>query len=383
MKNPYLEVIRGFAALEVFMAHVLMFFPVISSKPIFKLVGGYGHEAVIVFFMLSGIVIYISQSYKPKNKKEFILNRFKRIVPIYWLAILISLLAMYLIAQSEFPSIEKIFTSFLLLGNAHSIVSNGPIWSLTYEMIFYYLFALTIGINQKNKITIWFIAALGFLIVYLFTPGQSQKSFSILAVISYSIIWLFGYKLVEISRYINFSFRDSIFSFLLIIIVSRIDYLGKDYVIVNDLINSLLAAPIFIHVLNKTNNEAPAERPILFFLAGMYLILIFMLFLLSNADFNNKIIYSIVPAFYILSYYVFIKVDFNKINALLIKIGMYLGVISFSFYILHYPFLYLFSFKFHENQILGLLICVCIIFPLCFFLEKYYQPFLMRLLSKK
>lgn len=136
-----LEALRGFAAIFVVVHHMIHhnqyldpnFFP----KKL-KYVEPPGHFCVLIFFVLSGYVIGISNKNKLTTDKilPYIKKRFLRIYPIYFISICITLL----IAVPY--SFSTILSNFALIQGAASEViwENNPIWSLNYEVFYYLLF---------------------------------------------------------------------------------------------------------------------------------------------------------------------------------------------------------------------------------------------------
>jgi exopolysaccharide production protein ExoZ len=160
-----IQVLRGFAALNVVYFHVI----IISksyNQPVefFAFLAGWGANGVDVFFVISGFVMVYSQSVREKTPLSFIVNRTLRIVPIYWF-LTICLLLLYLLFPSNFRQLklsmaDTIF-SFLFLsgasGNEFPVLYVG--WTLEYEMLFYILFCAGIFIKRKHA-SIFFPASI-------------------------------------------------------------------------------------------------------------------------------------------------------------------------------------------------------------------------------
>ncbi|MCX7121956.1 MAG: acyltransferase, partial [Gammaproteobacteria bacterium] len=114
----------------------------------------FGFSGVDIFFVLSGFIIYYSTVQKPQlTSSEFLLRRFIRIFPVYWIAIIV-ILSMYGIGMF-YPNlfgkhqviyeavkaggVKFIFISFILLPFTNpSLLSVS--WTLSFEMLFYFLF---------------------------------------------------------------------------------------------------------------------------------------------------------------------------------------------------------------------------------------------------
>src|ERR1700744_3208005 len=93
MKLGKLEAIRGFAAVYVVIYHFVGFTVLQDKFPaIAKLLFRFGQEAVILFFLLSGFVIYLSVATKPDTSfKKFFLKRLVRIYPILIISFILSI----------------------------------------------------------------------------------------------------------------------------------------------------------------------------------------------------------------------------------------------------------------------------------------------------
>ncbi|WP_343525574.1 acyltransferase [Sphingomonas sp.] len=147
---------RGVAALLVVLHHVGS---IMAEGRFFGAQPFGGHLSnfnvgVDFFFVLSGFIItWIHQADIGHADRlgRFARRRFLRIFPPYW-AILIPLLLLYL----AFPNLGRdhqrqpvnILLSFLLLPNTvHPVL--GVAWTLTYEIMFYAVFALIIAMGQR------------------------------------------------------------------------------------------------------------------------------------------------------------------------------------------------------------------------------------------
>lgn len=165
-----LDSIRGIAALVVLYHHIFKlntetFKGFLSSDmyEIFHFISDLNHEAVLLFFIISGFSIGLSTFKRPLTNKTtvngYLYRRFKRILPIYWMAILLSLsvgIVLNITYLDDF-SVRNFLGNLLFLQTSSSIPEswvvpyglNGPLWSLSFEMFFYLLFPLVYFINQK------------------------------------------------------------------------------------------------------------------------------------------------------------------------------------------------------------------------------------------
>jgi peptidoglycan/LPS O-acetylase OafA/YrhL len=169
----------------------------------------YGAFGVAVFFLISGFVIPISL--RNLSTGQFLIRRFFRIYPVYWICLLISL-AMYAASAWYWstPLSERVSWSYLasnlaLLHSASGIPSLDFVcWSLAVEVKFYLVFAVIflVGKNAHQVVSI----CIGFLALccaatYVTTHGNDPASF-----VAY---------LVSDMKYMSFMFLGCLFYYLL------------------------------------------------------------------------------------------------------------------------------------------------------------------------
>lgn len=147
---PYVDILRGFAAVSVVVYHVIALlhwdaFPT-STPLVWFRTGGFG---VDLFFVISGMVISLSAFSGIERdgagfRLPFLLRRAARIVPLYYLTATLFLLAV----APEFmqrPDIVNQIVSHLLFFHNMSWLTHGgidgPNWSVATEMQFYLLIA--------------------------------------------------------------------------------------------------------------------------------------------------------------------------------------------------------------------------------------------------
>jgi exopolysaccharide production protein ExoZ len=175
-----IQALRAFAALNVVIFHTL---GVASMKGyetvLFKFLEGWGSNGVDIFFVISGFVMVYIQTKNPKSVFEFLKNRIKRIVPLYW-SLTAFLTIIYYFFSTKF-SIQHSLNSFLfasrLFGKDLPLISQG--WTLEYEMFFYLVFGISIIAKRHNtalisSILLILLVAFGFIapIVIEFTFGM-------------------------------------------------------------------------------------------------------------------------------------------------------------------------------------------------------------------
>lgn len=154
-----LQALRAFAAWVVVCHHFMqIFFDFQASGPIGQLFTDRGAAGVDIFFVISGLVIYLSTCDKAIEPRQFLLNRALRIVPAYWFYT--ALMATLLLVCSQWMP-HQAFTWHHLLLSLLFIPAENPGgyglyptlnvgWTLNFEMFFYLLFGLAFLVRQRH-----------------------------------------------------------------------------------------------------------------------------------------------------------------------------------------------------------------------------------------
>ena len=147
---PELEGLRGIVASYVAIHHSLGNVPSIHSHPaLFPL--RFGIEAVLIFFVLSGFVIsYSTEKSKSIDWRIYCGLRLRRIFPIFLLALGLSYIAQaYAMGRVVPVDWKNLLGNLLMMQDVNKpgiwvdpFCGNGPLWSLSYEMWFYGLYAV-------------------------------------------------------------------------------------------------------------------------------------------------------------------------------------------------------------------------------------------------
>ncbi|CAM3786801.1 acyltransferase [Mucilaginibacter galii] len=190
-----LESLRGFASIYVAVGHWILWN---KLNPIFDSLFKFGTEAVTTFFLLSGFVIFYSTLKSSDiNLKDYFIRRFRRIYFPFVCAIIVSI-AIY---QSLDISLSEFLGNLFLLqdqrrtpGNiVNPFLGNQPLWSLSYEWIFYLIFPFIFRAikNTKRRVHIVGVFSLLSFGIYLLFPNH------ILLVFAHFILWWTGLELAE------------------------------------------------------------------------------------------------------------------------------------------------------------------------------------------
>ncbi|MFT7264937.1 MAG: peptidoglycan/LPS O-acetylase OafA/YrhL [Halioglobus sp.] len=217
-----IDLLRGLAAQLVVLNHMrATFFLDFGSLPdrnpltiVFYTLTGFGHQGVIIFFVLSGFLVggagfrqYLSLSYTPWR---FFLRRLTRL----WLVLIPALVLTFLIdtiGRHQGVSLYEgaffdLFTSGpdpsgdidtswqfkTLLGNVFFLQTietsvygtNSPLWSLAYEFWYYVLFILGMASAASNlPLTLRVASSIGMLIAVVYLPMN---------ILLHGLIWAAG-----------------------------------------------------------------------------------------------------------------------------------------------------------------------------------------------
>ena len=155
------QALRALAAWVVVFHHVMqVFFDFQADSLVGWLFAERGAVGVDIFFVISGLVIYLSTQGKSITPWRFMLNRVLRIVPAYWFY---SLLAALIIALANPVMPVQAFDLHHLLLSLFFIPAENPGgfglyptlnvgWTLNYEMFFYLLFALAFIVTERLRL---------------------------------------------------------------------------------------------------------------------------------------------------------------------------------------------------------------------------------------
>jgi peptidoglycan/LPS O-acetylase OafA/YrhL len=310
-KFYWLDLLRGLSAIAVFAGHLRSFFfldygeiqPNILAK-IFYFLTGFGHQSVIIFFVLSGFFIAKTiEEAVEKQKwsfKTYFINRFLRLelvlIPALFLGLFWDTFGLlyypqsagylgHISAMQEATPVGRLGTS-VFFGNIFFLQtiltptfgSNAPLWSLANEFWYYMIFPfLYFSLTKHFSILIrLFCILIAFLLLFLI--GYR--------IAIYFLIWLIGAAI--------FHFRNAY---------------SKKYVI--DILQ-----------LNKT-------------LKIVFFIFLFTLFFIRNnieyPQFNDAIL-SIISGVFIL------LLSYKKMDNIALKnTTNYLSNISYTLYLTHIP----------------------------------------------
>jgi len=201
-----LQYLRAFAAFIVVYSHATLQVP--EWQSVLPATGTYG---VDIFFVISGfIMVYIT---KPTNTpKQFIKNRIRRVVPLYWFFTLLMALVLFFV-PSVFKTGEFQWHTVLqsLFFIPHYSIQNpsyiwpivAPGWSLNYEMYFYTTFALSLFLPQRFRVamvigcigTLWLLATISGSQIAILRFLAEPSVFEFIAGMLLAVLWQQGFQL--------------------------------------------------------------------------------------------------------------------------------------------------------------------------------------------
>jgi peptidoglycan/LPS O-acetylase OafA/YrhL len=167
--SVYLDLVRFGAALVVMLDHA---WPVVAPR--FPLPWP-GHQAVVVFFVLSGFVIAYVADQKETTLSEFALHRVARIWSVALPALALGALVSVVVRSTTIPdlgappagileSAKDLLINVIFMGQAWTVTVEPPLdppyWSLNYEVWYYIIFASVTYFRGWSRLSIAAIAML-------------------------------------------------------------------------------------------------------------------------------------------------------------------------------------------------------------------------------
>src|ERR1700744_1283352 len=156
-----LQGLRAIAALLVVLDHaltVIIGHP-FAVHPLEDFSWFIGEQGVATFFVISGFIMTYTtwnKFEKPLAALDFSSQRLIRIVPLYWLGTIFAILLIttHLWHLPKSLTLETIVKSLALVpyvegdGDIRPILGQG--WTLTYELMFYAVFAVALGLKRSH-----------------------------------------------------------------------------------------------------------------------------------------------------------------------------------------------------------------------------------------
>ncbi len=360
-----LDGLRGVAALMVVWYHIFEGFAFAEGSSIGFF--NHGYLAVDLFFMLSGFVI--SYSYDDRMGKEltigkFIKRRLVRLHPMVIMGAVVGMIAFLIQGGIKWDgsgnSAGWIVTAFVaalflfpawpgakydIRGNGEMFPLNGPCWSLFFEYIGSFLYALFIWRLPKRFLTL-FCAAMGLILYWFALTDQS----------GYGMIGV-GWTL-DGANFFGGLIR-MLFPFTLGMVLSR--------------------------------NFRPTKVKGVFWIAALLLFILFSVpFIESRGGIPFNSIYELAIISIAFPLIVWFGASDTITSRLSLSICKFLGDISYPLYITHYPVMYLFYSWLIEKRLYTLsetwpavILAIALSITIGYLSMRFYETPVRRWLSGK
>lgn len=178
--NMQVEGLRGVLSFSVFIHHCVISFSYYQSgvwkAPEALFYDKLGSCPVVIFFFLTGYLFFeetMRSRILQTKYTEFLKKRFFRIYPAYFFSICLVMFFIFLKTNftllEDVPTILKSLVSWIFVGLPNGVfqdvnqflhstlVDAGVIWSLRYEVLFYFLCPLFVSWYFKNKKSLWWM----------------------------------------------------------------------------------------------------------------------------------------------------------------------------------------------------------------------------------
>ncbi len=168
VRLPFLDGLRGIAALIVAIGHMVFLVPSVSSPglataglvDVMLWPARFGTQMVFLFLLVSGFSLYYSERTRtargrpPTTLRQFVLRRWWRIAPVYYVALALGIGTVLLLPPFELRPENQTALQLDVAGIASHLVflhnlrpewlyqGNAPLWSIAYEAQLYALFPL-------------------------------------------------------------------------------------------------------------------------------------------------------------------------------------------------------------------------------------------------
>jgi peptidoglycan/LPS O-acetylase OafA/YrhL len=272
-RYDYIDAMRGWAILSVIAFHCLdgsYTFPE-EIKTVFL----HGNKGVQLFYIISAFTIFLTlkqrETVERKLFTNFFIRRFFRIAPMYYLAIIFSLILFSLGIAYQYGEITSgnILSNFTFMHGVSPYWINGLVpggWSITVEMMFY--ISAPFLLKKIKSLS----AAILFLILGLFVSALYSKFLLMFPLIDNISLW---------NEFVYFSFPNQLPVFasgiVLYFIVCERDRISSEVVLV-------MGFYVLLSLLSST-----FRLPIIFYFSVAFCLIIYALSRHKNLLLVNKL----------------------------------------------------------------------------------------------
>ena len=168
------------------------------DRPVMHYFISHANVGVSYFFILSGFiltVVYDPEFFSKKGSlKKFFVARFARIYPVYFLALLLAVVSIFLYARDLFSFPTAISNALLLQGwiPSHVKLYNTPGWSLSAEAFFYLIFPWLIykvfrnsfSLSAVTALTVWLLSFAAMLFILHLPESNINENIRLFRVVN-------------------------------------------------------------------------------------------------------------------------------------------------------------------------------------------------------
>jgi peptidoglycan/LPS O-acetylase OafA/YrhL len=204
-KSRYLELdaLRGIAVLAVALYHYTFaydfHFKLLSDKKFYL---HHGNLAVHLFFIISGFVIFLTLE-KSKKKADFLVSRFSRLYPSYWVAMVATTIFVTVLpvptlgnyTLKEFAVNLTMFEGFTKIRLIDQVY-----WTLKMELSFYIIMYIVYLNRLLRKIEWVCLAWLTLSLLSPLYPVHLKKYIDVLLVLEYAPLFIAGINFYRIKN---------------------------------------------------------------------------------------------------------------------------------------------------------------------------------------
>ncbi|MER8954742.1 acyltransferase [Mesorhizobium sp. M0833] len=171
-----IQILRGLAALMVVTYHLPAALGMLDLDiPVLN-------SGVDLFFVISGFVMVLSTENRRPDHRAFLMQRFTRVVPFYWVMTFLMVAALWLFADRA-VSLEQTTNSLLFIPYLDTVTGYvqpvlGVGWTLNLESLFYILFAATMSFGKWTQMAaVGVVFAIAVAVRIIFKPAADTVLF--------------------------------------------------------------------------------------------------------------------------------------------------------------------------------------------------------------
>ena len=410
-KQPFIQTVeaaRGLAAIEVLAYHVVEIFNLHQFSQLKYLLYpfSFGHEAVIFFFVLSGFSIhynYAAKNFRQRSEiKSYYFARWLRLYPLLIGALLLTLVLVLVGHSLSVTSYTGLWNSSFInsiIGSSLLAVdlrthsgywiatprTNPPIWSLSYEAIYYLIYPMLWWLNSRlSIISVTIIAGLISIIALVITNYLGANHLA--NVLAYYLIWVLGALLAHVRLHtIRAQNYNPILIWVVVILLLLKVMLRDQSTILGDyLLGFAIVAAAYIYY-----SKTPLWKTKTLSLSMYCTTFIgFALFLqhYSGISYSGSLLLLQVKIILIAVVFILFhnRAHFNRLINVMTDRFLVTGSVSYGIYIFHYPLLV--AAKAYLTESLGIPVSIVVglsfVISVAYVMERVAYPKLKSLLVK-